>query len=107
MPKITYIEANGVETVVQAESGISLMQAAVNNNVRGIVGECGGACSCASCHVFIDAPWDRLLHPIGDMEESMLECTAAPRQGTSRLGCEIQIGPELDGLVVHLPAKQF
>ena len=107
MPKIIFVEPSGKQVQVEASSGITLLQAAINNNVQGIVGECGGACQCATCHVYIDAPWTDKLPPVGDMEDAMLESTAADRLPTSRLGCEVEISDDMEGLVVHLPPKQF
>lgn len=107
MPKITFVEPSGNQVQVEAASGITLLQAAINSNIQGIVGECGGACQCATCHVYIDAPWTDKLSPVGDMEDAMLESTAADRLPTSRLGCEVEITDAMEGLVVHLPPKQF
>lgn len=107
MPKITFIEPNGKQVDVETPAGITLLQVAINNNVQGIVGECGGACQCATCHVYIDEPWASKLPPVSDMEDAMLDSTAADRLGTSRLGCEVEVTAELDGLVVNLPSKQF
>ena len=107
MPKITFIEPSGKQVDVETPAGITVLQAAINSNIQGIVGECGGACQCATCHVYINAPWTDKLPPIGDMEDAMLDSTAADRLPTSRLGCEVEITAELDGLVVNLPSKQF
>lgn len=107
MPKITFVEPSGNQVEVEAPVGITLLQAAINNNVKGIVGECGGACQCATCHVYIDAAWNDKLPPVGDMEDAMLESTAADRLPNSRLGCEVEVSDALDGLVVQLPSKQF
>ncbi|MDB6060595.1 MAG: thcC [Verrucomicrobiaceae bacterium] len=107
MPKITFVEPSGKQVEVDAPAGITLLQAAINNNIQGIVGECGGACQCATCHVYIEAPWTDTLPAVGDMEDAMLESTAADRLPTSRLGCEVEISSAMEGLVVHLPSKQF
>jgi 2Fe-2S ferredoxin len=106
MPKITYIAADGTETVVEAKNGQSVMLAAVNNNVPGIVAECGGACSCATCHVHVDPDWYDRLPPPQDMEKDMLEFAIDPDE-TSRLSCQISITEELDGLVVRTPESQY
>lgn len=105
MPKITYVEFNGNERVLEVASGLSVMQGAVNNNVRGIIAECGGSCSCATCHVYIDDAWVDKLEKKSETEEAMLEavCDCLP---TSRLSCQINVTDELDGLVVRMPAKQ-
>jgi 2Fe-2S ferredoxin len=106
MAKITYIAADGTVTEVEAGNGLSVMQAAVSNGVPGIVAECGGACSCATCHVHVAPEWYVRLVPPADMEKQMLEFVVDPRD-TSRLGCQIKITDELDGLVVHTPASQY
>lgn len=105
MAKVTYVEFTGAEHAVDLEPGLSVMQGAVNNSVQGIIGDCGGACSCATCHVYVESAW---LDKIGEksaMEEALLEevCDAQPN---SRLSCQIKITEALDGLVVRLPAKQ-
>jgi 2Fe-2S ferredoxin len=106
MPQVTFIEHSGAEHVVQAEAGQTLMQAATGNMVPGVVADCGGCCTCATCHVYVDAAWaDRVPAP-GDEEKSMLECVLDPGP-TSRLSCQIKLGTELSGLVVRLPAAQF
>jgi ferredoxin, 2Fe-2S len=105
MPKITYVEFNGHEQVLEIPAGLSVMQGAVNNNVRGILAECGGACSCATCHVYIDESWVERLDKKSANEEAMLDAVC-DLQPTSRLSCQINVTNELDGLVVRLPAKQ-
>jgi 2Fe-2S ferredoxin len=105
MPKITYIEKNGTEHVVEAEAGLSVMEAAVKNMVPGIDADCGGACACATCHVYVDPQWlDKVGKP-ETMEESMLDFAYEPKEN-SRLSCQIQISAALDGLVVRLPEFQ-
>jgi 2Fe-2S ferredoxin len=106
MPKITYIAVDGTETVVEAKIGQSVMLTAVNNNVPGIVAECGGACSCATCHVHVDPDWYDRLPPPQDMEKDMLEFAIDP-DATSRLSCQITVTEELDGLVVRTPESQY
>ena len=105
MTKVTYIEFNGTEHVVDLSHGTSVMRGAVENNVRGILGECGGACQCATCHVYVDPAWLGRLGEIGAIEEALLEdvCDGQPN---SRLSCQIQVSEALDGLVVRLPARQ-
>jgi len=106
MPKITYIAADGTQSTVEGGKGLSVMQVAVNNGIPGIVAECGGACSCATCHVHVDPAWyDRLPAPQA-IEQEMLEF-ANGRDETSRLSCQIKITDELDGLIVHTPASQY
>lgn len=106
MPKITYIAFDGTETTIDAKEGMSVMQSAVNNGVNGIVAECGGACSCATCHVYVKPEWfDRLPEAL-PMERGMLDFAAHP-QPTSRLSCQIKVTAELDGLVVNTPESQY
>lgn len=81
------------------------MEAAVQHGVRGIVALCGGACACATCHVYVDAAWLGKLQPREDMEEGMLECAFEPGEN-SRLSCQIHVTAELDGLVVTVPRRQ-
>jgi len=106
MPKIKYIAFDGEETEVDAGEGLSVMQAAVNNGVNGIVAECGGACSCATCHVHVEQEWFDKLPEAQDMEKEMLDFVTNP-QATSRLSCQIKVTAELDGLVVHTPESQY
>ena len=106
MPKITYIAFDGTETVVDAKEGMSVMQTAVNNGVDGIVAECGGACSCATCHVHVEEEWFDKLPEAQNMEKEMLDFVMSP-QPTSRLSCQIKVTTELDGLVVHTPESQY
>jgi 2Fe-2S ferredoxin len=105
MPLITYVEHDGVEHRVSLRAGTSLMQGAVANNIPGIDGDCGGACACATCHIFFDPVWAERLGPRNDMEASMLELAEGVRE-TSRLACQIKVADDLEGLVVHLPAAQ-
>lgn len=107
MPKVTFIEYNGVAHPVDVPVGKSVMQGAVDNNVPGIDADCGGECACATCHVYVDAEWlPRVgLPPAGSQEASMLSF-AAVTQPDSRLSCQIQVTPELDGLVVRMPEGQ-
>lgn len=106
MPTIHYILKDGTTKTVQAPDGVSVMEAAVRNNVRGIDAECGGSCSCATCHVYVDEAFaDRLAAP-DEMEAELLEGVAAERQSTSRLSCQIPMSPALDGLTVRVPARQ-
>jgi 2Fe-2S ferredoxin len=106
MTKVTFIEHNGTVRNVEVDDGLSLMEAAVNNLVPGIDGDCGGACACATCHVHIDAAWLDKLPPMEAMENSMLEF-AEGRNESSRLGCQIKLSPALDGIVVRTPLGQY
>lgn len=106
MSKITYVASDGTETTIDAEA-MSVMQAAVINDVDGIVAECGGSLMCATCHVYVADPWIDKLPPRTDLEDTMLDSTACPRAHNSRLSCQLQITDALDGLVVRLPEEQL
>ena len=103
--KITFVDTKGSEQVIDAPAGISLMEAAIKNGVQGIEADCGGACSCATCHVFIASAWMDKIPPKEDMEDAMLEC-ALDLRDESRLSCQILLTAALDGLVVELPSSQ-
>lgn len=105
MPVVTYVEHTGAEHRVTLQSGVSLMQGAVANNVPGIDADCGGACACATCHVFVDPAWAERLGGRNDMEAAMLDFAEGVQQ-SSRLACQIKVAEDLDGLIVHLPAAQ-
>lgn len=106
MPQVTFIEHNGTEHVIDADSGRSVMNAAIDNLVPGIDADCGGECSCATCHVFVDGAWiDKVGRPAGQ-EATMLDL-APERQETSRLSCQIKVTDALDGLIVRLPQFQM
>ncbi len=106
MAHIKFITADGKETEIEAENDISLMMAAINNGVPGIVAECGGACSCATCHVIVDPEWYYKLPQPQGIEKDMIEFVAEP-QKTSRLSCQINVSDDIDGLVVRVPESQF
>lgn len=106
MALVKYIEHDGTEHEVHVENGVTVMQGAVDNMINGIVAECGGACSCATCHCYVDETWFDKVGSVAETEEFMLECVVAP-QGNSRLSCQIAVNDELDGLVVHLPESQY
>ena len=105
MSKVTYIDSGGEQHVVDVPTGSSLMEAAVQNQVSGILALCGGACACATCHVYVGAAWLAKLQPIEEMEEGMLEA-AWQRRDNSRLSCQIHLGAELEGLEVTVPEQQ-
>ena len=94
------------ETTLDAKPGQSLMQAAVAKGVHGIAADCGGLLTCATCHVYVREPFAGRLPPPSDDELAMLEFTASPRRPNSRLSCQIELGPALDGLTIDLPASQ-
>jgi 2Fe-2S ferredoxin len=105
MAKITYIEFDGTEHVIDVKNGLSVMEGAVKNNIPGIDADCGGACACATCHVYVQGDW---LEKTGDksaMEESMLDF-AENVEDNSRLSCQIKVSDELDGLTVKMPQSQ-
>ncbi len=105
MAKITFIQPDGQTQTVEAEAGLTVMEAAKLNNVPGIEAECGGACACATCHVYVDAKWlDKTGSP-SPMEEDMLDFGYDVRPN-SRLSCQIKVTPELDGLIVTTPERQ-
>lgn len=105
MPKITYIEHNGTEHVIDAPADQSVMEVAVKNGIPGIDADCGGACACATCHVYVDPEWTAKTGEADSMEQSMLDF-ANDLQDNSRLSCQIKVTEELDGLVVRLPESQ-
>jgi 2Fe-2S ferredoxin len=108
MPQVTYIEHGGEQHVVDVPVGENVMRGAVNNGVEGIVGECGGGLACATCHCYVDDAWTgRVGGPASDDERDMLESAASEVRPTSRLSCQIEVTPELDGLVVRLPERQY
>jgi 2Fe-2S ferredoxin len=105
MAKITYIEHNGTEHQVDVPVGRSVMQGAVENGIPGIDADCGGACACATCHVYVDPAWTGKVGARGEREEEMLGF-AAETQANSRLACQIPVTAALDGLVVRMPEGQ-
>ena len=106
MAKITYIEFNGTQHIVEVNTGLSVMEGAIDNGVPGIAAECGGACSCATCHVYVDPAWVAATGNAEHLEKDMLEC-AMDLQDNSRLSCQIEVSDELDGLVVRMPELQI
>ncbi|NGY04313.1 2Fe-2S iron-sulfur cluster-binding protein [Solimonas terrae] len=105
MVQITFIEHNGRQHRIDVPEGESLMQAAQNNMVPGIDADCGGACACATCHVFVADDWIARLPAVSDNEDAMLDVVETRLPG-SRLSCQLKAEPSLDGLVVTLPASQ-
>ena|SRR3972149_6954418 len=106
MARITYIEFNGTEHVVDVEPGMTVMEGAVKNAIPGIDADCGGACSCSTCHVYIDSEWWEKVGPPKDMEVDMLDFAFDVRE-KSRLSCQIEVRNEFDGLIVRMPERQF
>jgi 2Fe-2S ferredoxin len=105
MPKITYIEHDGTEHVIEVRTGLTVMEGAVKNNIPGIDADCGGACACATCHVYVDEAWRDKTGSALAMEESMLDF-AENVEPNSRLSCQIKVTGALDGLVVRTPESQ-
>lgn len=106
MALITYVEFDGTEHQLEVEVGSTVMQGAVDNGIAGIIGECGGACSCATCHCYVDEAWQPKVGEPEQIEQDMIECALEPRPN-SRLSCQITVTDELDGLIVHLPEAQY
>jgi len=102
MPSIIFVEANGNRKPVDAHAGESGMQAAIRGGVAGIVGECGGSCMCATCHVHVDPAWVELTGEAGEIERETLDFVASNVGSTSRLACQIAMADSLDGLVLHV-----
>ncbi|MEL7296453.1 MAG: 2Fe-2S iron-sulfur cluster-binding protein [Pseudomonadota bacterium] len=101
MPTIVFVDQDDNRKEVQADVGYTVMEAAINNGIDGILAECGGACACATCHSYVDPAWQGKLPEMDDMEDSMLDA-AYDRKDNSRLTCQIEITEEMDGLVVHV-----
>ena len=106
MPKITYLEHDGTEHNIDAENGSTVMNAALDNLVPGIDADCGGECSCATCHVLVDSEWMDRVGAADDQENSMLDLNP-DREPNSRLACQIPVTDDLNGLVVNLPEFQY
>lgn len=107
MPEIAF-HHGGVVDVIVSDSGVSVMRAAIQNSVKGIIGECGGQAMCATCHVLVREPYLDVLPPVGEDEEEMLDCTAAPRDARrSRLGCQLVMGSGLSEIAVDVPETQL
>jgi 2Fe-2S ferredoxin len=106
MPQVTYVSASGVSRKIDVPAGMSVMQAALNNRVEGILGECGGNCMCATCHVYVDAAFLDRIPAAKENEKFMLSIAAEGPQTNSRLSCQIKMSEELDGLTIRIPARQ-
>jgi 2Fe-2S ferredoxin len=106
MPKVTYVLADGSRRSLGLSVGASLMEGATGNAIPGVLGDCGGSCACATCHVYIEDARAAVLPPPSEMENELLNGVAAERRPTSRLGCQVRVTAELDGLVVVLPERQ-
>ncbi|SFG99382.1 ferredoxin, 2Fe-2S [Palleronia marisminoris] len=107
MAKITYIEHDGKEHVVDVSNGLTVMEGARDNDIPGIEADCGGACACSTCHVYVAEDWVGKLPAREPMEEDMLDFAFEPDPTRSRLTCQIKVSDDLDGLVVQMPEKQI
>jgi 2Fe-2S ferredoxin len=106
MPRVTYVEANGTEHAVDVEVGTSLMRGAVDNLVPGIEGDCGGLCACATCHIYVPPEWAKRCGTPDELETNILEFAFEVRP-ESRLACQIEMTEALNGIVVHMPVRQY
>jgi ferredoxin, 2Fe-2S len=106
MPTVIYITPDGERHVTEVDTGYSIMEGAINNNIQGIVAECGGACACATCHSYVDDAWLDRIPPMDDMEDSMLDA-AFERRPNSRLTCQIEMNDGLDGIVIHVADNEY
>ncbi|RJG03375.1 2Fe-2S iron-sulfur cluster-binding protein [Noviherbaspirillum sedimenti] len=107
MPSVVFVLPDGERKEVNVLKNASAMSGAVQGGVTAILAECGGACACATCHVYVDPACESLLPPVGDLEDELLDAVAAERKPNSRLSCQIKITPELDGaLILHVPDRQ-
>lgn len=105
MLKIIFVQPDGTRQETEAPLGASVMETALKNNIQGIIGECGGACTCATCHIYVDDVWTQEVGRPSMMEEDMLDFAFDVRD-VSRLSCQIKVSRTLDGLVVHVPEQQ-
>lgn len=105
MPHITYVESNGTEHTVDVEENMNLMEGSTINLLPGIEGMCGGICSCCTCHVYIGDEWADKCNPMTEGERKLLESSAYLKD-SSRLGCQVVVTHEMEGMRVHLPAEQ-
>lgn len=107
MAKITYVEFGGTEHVVDVPNGLTVMEGARDNGIPGIEADCGGACACSTCHVYVDEAWVDRLPPKDAMETDMLDFAWQPDPVRSRLTCQLRVGEDLEGLKVFMPEKQM
>jgi 2Fe-2S ferredoxin len=107
MSRVIYIHPNGERSEAEVADGQNLMMAATGHDIDGIVGDCGGVMSCATCHVIVGEPYLEQLPPVSDTENQMLDYTAAPREPGSRLACQIVMSAALDGIAVRIADPQL
>ncbi len=106
MAKITFIQDDNSKQTIEAENGTTVMEAAIKNMISGIDADCGGACACSTCHIYVESEWLEATGERAEMEEDMLDFAFDVREN-SRLSCQIKVVPELNGLTVRVPVKQF
>jgi len=106
MPQIIFIQADGAQYEVDAKVGESVMRAAVDNGIDGIIAECGGSCSCATCHAYVDPAWLGKIPAAGEFEQGTLEGVMEP-EDNSRLTCQIEVTPDMDGIIFRIPKRQL
>ncbi len=106
MPKVTYISSTGEKRTLDLKIGMTIMEGAVQNDVKGIVAECGGSCMCATCHVHVEEKYLDKLPEISDTESEMLDNTKSGRKSNSRLGCQLRVNSKFDGMTIHIPEEQ-
>ena len=106
MAKITYIENNGKAHTIEVAEGLTVMEGAVQNNIPGIDGDCGGGMACATCHVYVKDEWYNKINKKSEGEDDMIDQAYEPNK-LSRLSCQIEVTTNIDGLIVHLPEKQL
>ncbi len=107
MAKITYIEHGGTEHTIEVANGLTVMEGARDNNIPGIEADCGGACACSTCHVYVHPDWVAKVPARDDMEADMLDFAYEPDPVRSRLTCQIKVTDALNGLIVQMPEKQI
>ena len=105
MPKVTYIESSGKKHEIDVDSGLSIMEGAVQNSIPGIDADCGGSCACATCHVYVNDEWLKKIPEITDTEKDMLDFAFEPKKN-SRLSCQLILDETHNGIIVNLPRKQ-
>ena len=106
MPRLIFVEPDGTRRTIEADNGLTVMEMAVKNGIKGILGECGGTRSCSTCHCYVGAEWAGRLPPKSEDEASLLDFAWEPRE-TSRLTCQITVTDEVDGLVLLVPQQQL
>jgi ferredoxin, 2Fe-2S len=105
MPRITFVQPDGSRRTIEAQAGRTAMEAARDNDIRGIRAECGGECSCSTCHCYVDEAWIGRLAPVSEDEATLVEFAWEPKPG-SRLACQVLVTDALDGLILHVPEQQ-